>query len=114
MNDRFKMDRFLFPFAQQRRNRHGVTCLHPVFAPELNRIEAERMGNFIHVRFQGEECLRAAVSPVGAGHGQIGIDDVTIIFAVGAVVAAEAAQAGDGGHGEAVGAVGAGVGGDAH
>jgi hypothetical protein len=86
-------DGFLFPFAQQRGNRHGVARLHPIFAPEFDRVHADLVRNFVHVVFQAEERLRRAVAAIGAGHGQVCVGHDAVELPVGAVVAAQPAQA---------------------
>ncbi len=58
-NDGHVDDRFLFAFAQQRGDGHGVAGLHPVFAAELDGIHAQLVGDLVHVAFQREERLRA-------------------------------------------------------
>ena len=43
--------------------------------PDFQRIDAERLGDVVHVRFVGEAHLRRAESAHRAGHGLVGVDD---------------------------------------
>jgi hypothetical protein len=88
---------------------------------KLQRVEAERAGDALHVTFQREEGLRATVAAEGAGGRLVGVDDVgaetEVRLAVRALVRRVKRHpfvAGVAGDGQGVVAVGAGVGEHGH
>ena len=81
-------DGMFLAFAQQNRHRHAITGLHPVLAPEIDGIDAEFAGHLVHVRLESKQGLRPAITTVGTGHRQIGIDYFAVEAPVGTVVAA--------------------------
>ena len=102
---------------------HGVLFagLHHVHQPERQRVEAQLVGDALHVAFQREEALRHAVAAVGAGGRLVGVDDIgleaDVRLAVGALVRRVERHrlvAGVAGDGQRVVAVGAGVAEHAH
>ena len=41
---------------------------------QLDRVDAERLGDFVHLRLEREVCLRRAVAAEGAGDRCVGVD----------------------------------------
>ena len=101
-------------FAQRRGDQHRVARTHGVLEPELDGVEAQRVGDLLHQAFQGKLGLGCAVAAEGAGRRHVGVDHLGVEPDVGAAVGRQPAQTGHAADGQPMGAVGAGVGDDVH
>ena len=83
---------------------------HDVLAADLERVDAEDLGQLVHGAFHGEGGLRGAVAAEAAARDHVGIDDAADALLVGAAIGRERARHGGGQGLAGVVAVGAGVG----
>ena len=83
---------------------------HDVLAADLERVEAEDLGQLVHGAFHGEGGLRGAVAAEAAARDHVGVDDAADALLVGAAIGRERARHGGGQGLAGVVAVGAGVG----
>ena len=74
--------RFLHHHAVQHlAGRARRAFIEGVAQPDFERIDAERLGDVVHVRFVGEADLRRAEAAHRAGHRLVGVDDVGLRLA---------------------------------
>ena len=59
---------------------------HVVLQPEVQRVDAQLLGDPVHQRLEGEVALRRAEGAVGAGGGLVCVDQVAVVAGVGAAV----------------------------
>ncbi len=79
-------------FTQFGRDVERVADFRPVHSLEFEDVHPQRGGDVVHVGLEGEQGLRSSVAAVGAGHRNIGVDDIAVEPLVRTVVGAEPAQ----------------------
>ena len=98
------------PSPSAREDRRALAGWMWLLLPELERVDAELLGQLVHRHLHGEGGLGGAVAAVGAADRQVGVDRVPREADVRRAVERQHLAAAVADHGQRVRAVGAGVG----